>query len=73
MSRRKKDTPPRPGMKWSEKDQMWLEADTRTPKRRRKDEEILSDVEADRERIDGILRTVREVGEPSAKVSCGAT
>lgn len=66
MSRRKKDTPPRPGMKWSEKDQMWLEADTRTPKRRRKDEEILSDVEADRERIDGILRTVREVGEPSA-------
>ena len=65
MSRRKKDTPPRPGMKWSEKHQMWFEADTRTPERRRKDEEILSDINADRERIDGMMRTSREAGEPS--------
>ena len=66
MDRRKKDTPPRPGMKWSEKYQMWVDADTRTPERRRTDDEVLSDVETDRERIDGILRTVREAGEPSA-------
>jgi ribosome-binding protein aMBF1 (putative translation factor) len=65
MSRRKNDKPPHPGMKWSEKHEMWVEADTRTSERRRTDEEILSDVEADRERIDGILRTVREAGEPS--------
>ena len=66
MNRRRKDTPPRPGMKWSEKHQVWVDADARTSKSRRKDDEILSDVEADRERIDGILRTVREAGEPSA-------
>ena len=53
-------------MTWSEKHRMWLDADTRTPERVRKDEEILSDVETDRERSDAILRTVREAGEPSA-------
>jgi DNA-binding XRE family transcriptional regulator len=51
--------------KWSERHEVWLEADTRTPKRRRKDEEILSDIDADRARIDGVLRTVREAGQPS--------
>jgi ribosome-binding protein aMBF1 (putative translation factor) len=53
-------------MTWSQKHQMWLDTDTRTPERLRKDEEILGHVEADRERIDGILRTVGEAGEPSA-------
>jgi ribosome-binding protein aMBF1 (putative translation factor) len=53
-------------MEWSERHHMWIEPDTRTTARRRKDEEILGDVEADRERIDGILRAVREAGEPSA-------
>lgn len=66
MNRRKKDKPPRPGMKWSERHQMWLDPDSRTPERRRKDDEILRDVEADRERIDATLRAVREAGKPSA-------
>ena len=63
MNRRENSKPPRPGMKWSDKHRMWLDADTRTPERRRKDEEISSDAEADRERIDQILRNVREAGE----------
>ncbi len=66
MNRREKSKPPRPGMKWSDKHRMWLDADTRTPGRRRKDEEISSDAEADRERIDQILRNTREAGEPFA-------
>jgi DNA-binding XRE family transcriptional regulator len=53
-------------MKWSDKYRMWLEADTRSPERRRKDEEISSDMEADRARIDQILRNAREVGAPFA-------
>ena len=65
MPRRKKRQPPRPGMKWSEKHQMWLDPDSRTPERRRKDDEILKDVEADRERVDTILREVREAGAGS--------
>jgi DNA-binding XRE family transcriptional regulator len=66
MNRREKKKPPRPGMKWSDKHRMWLDQDTRTPDRRRKDEEIASDVEADRERIDQILCNAREAGEPNA-------
>jgi DNA-binding XRE family transcriptional regulator len=66
MNRREKSKPPRPGMKWSDKHRMWFDADTRTPERRRKDEEISSDVEADRERIDQILRDGREAGETVA-------
>jgi ribosome-binding protein aMBF1 (putative translation factor) len=66
MNRREKSKPPRPGMKWSDKHRMWIDADTRTPERRRKDEEISSDAEADRERIDQILRNAREAGEPFA-------
>jgi DNA-binding XRE family transcriptional regulator len=66
MNRREKSKPPRPGMKWSDKHRMWLDRDTRTPGRRRKDEEISSDVEADRERIDQILCKAREAGEPNA-------
>jgi DNA-binding XRE family transcriptional regulator len=53
-------------MTWSEKHRMWVDVDTRTPERIRRDEEILSDVEADRERIDQILRSVRRAGAPSA-------
>jgi ribosome-binding protein aMBF1 (putative translation factor) len=53
-------------MTWSEKHQVWVDADTRTSQRRRTDEEILSDVEADRERIDVVLRAVQESGEPAA-------
>ena len=66
MSQHEKDTPPRPGMQWSEKHQTWVEADTRSPQRRQQDEEILSGVEADRDRIDALLRNVREIGEPTA-------
>jgi len=66
MNRREKSKPPRPGMKWSDKHRMWLDRDTRTPGRRRKDEEISSDVEADRERIDQILLNSRERGEDVA-------
>ena len=67
MNRREKSKPPpRPGMKWSDKHRIWIDADTRTPERRRKDEEISSDAEADRERIDQILRNAREAGEPFA-------
>ena len=66
MNRREKSKPPRPGMKWSDKHWLWLDADTRAPERRRKDEEISSDAEADRERIDQILRNAREAGEPFA-------
>ena len=63
MNRREKSKPPRPGMKWSDKHRMWLDADTRSPERRRKDEKISSDAEADRERIDHILRNAREAGD----------
>ena len=63
MNRREKSKPPHPGMKWSDKLRMWLDADTRTPERRRKDEEIASDAEADRERTDPILRSAGETGE----------
>ena len=66
MNRREKSKPPRPGMKWSDKHRMWLDADTRSPERRRKDQEISSDAEADRERIDQILRNAREAAEPLA-------
>ncbi len=66
MNRREKSKPPRPGMKWSDKHRTWLDADTRTPERRRKDEKISSDAEADRERIDQILRSAGETGEPLA-------
>src|SRR6266498_4881515 len=66
MSRRKQDKAPRPGMEWNQKHRMWVDTDTRTPERRRKDEEIVSDVDADRERINENLRRVREVGDPSA-------
>jgi DNA-binding XRE family transcriptional regulator len=62
MNRREKIKPPRPGMKWSDKHRMWLDSDTRTPERRRKDEEISNDAEADRERIDQILRNARKAG-----------
>ena len=55
-----------PGMKWSDKRRMWLDADKRSGERRRKDEEISSDVEADRERIDQLLRNTREGGETLA-------
>ena len=63
MNRRERSKPPRPGMNWSDKHRMWLDADTRSPERRRKDEEISSDAEADRERIDPILRNAREAGD----------
>jgi DNA-binding XRE family transcriptional regulator len=51
-------------MRWSEKHRMWVDADTRTPERRRKDQKILRDVDGDRERIDRALRRVREGGDP---------
>ncbi len=65
MSRRVEKKPPRLGMTWSEKHRMWLDPDTRTPARRQKDEEILRDAEADRERIDHLLGSDRDAGEPS--------
>lgn len=66
MNRREKSRPPRPGMKWSEEHRLWLDADTRTPERRKKDQKISRDVEADRERIDQMLRNASEAGEPFA-------
>ena len=66
MNRREKKKPPRPGMKWCDKHRMWLDADTRSPEWRRKDEEISNDVEADRERIDQILRNAHEAREHRA-------
>jgi DNA-binding XRE family transcriptional regulator len=66
MSRREERKSPRPGMKWSDKHRMWIDADTRDPARRGKDEEILDDAVADRDRIDEILQKVREAGEPFA-------
>ena len=66
MNRHEKSKPPHPGMKWSDKHRMWLDADTRTPERRRRDQEISSDVEADRERINQMLRSARAAAEPFA-------
>ena len=66
MNRRDRNKPPRPGMTWSEEHGMWVDADRRTPERRRKDEEILEDIEADRERIDQMLMAARESAEPRA-------
>ena len=64
MNRRDRSKPPRPGMKWSEEHRLWVDADTRTLERRRKDEAILEDIEADRERIDQLLQSAREAGGP---------
>lgn len=66
MNRREKSDAPRPGMRWSAKHRMWLDADTRTPKRRRKDDEIFKEAQSDRERIDRILRGAGEKGETFA-------
>lgn len=48
-----------PGMKWSSKHRMWVDPDTRTPARRARDEQVAREAEADRERIDQVLRKVR--------------
>ncbi|MBN1418463.1 MAG: helix-turn-helix transcriptional regulator [Planctomycetes bacterium] len=53
-------------MTWSEKHKVWVDADSRTPAERQRDQKTLSDVESDRERIDQILRSVREYGEASS-------
>jgi len=66
MSRRDKKKPPRPGMKWSKKHRMWVDADTRTAERRAKDEKISKSVEADQERIKNALRQVAEAREEQA-------
>ena len=62
MNRRDKKKPPRPGMKWSRKHQVWVDADTRTPERRAEDEEILKKVETDRKRLETVLRNERRPG-----------
>ena len=62
MNRRDKKKPPRPGMRWSRKHRMWIDPDPRTQERRRKDEESLRNVEADRERIETILDGVGKAG-----------
>ena len=68
MTRRDKDKPPRPGMVWSEKHQMWVDADSRSEEQRSKDDQILREVENDRERIEAVLRTVREGEAPQSAV-----
>ena len=47
-------------MVWSSQFGRWVEPDARTQKRRAKDEAILAEVEADRERLDDLLRQIRE-------------
>lgn len=45
MDRRDRNNPPKPGMIWSEKHQMWTDPDTRSPERKRKDEAVVRRVE----------------------------
>ena len=74
MTRRDKDKPPRPGMKWSQKYRMWVDADDRSEDRHAMDEAILREAEKDRERIEDVLRTVRDgEGPQSAAVEEAAT
>jgi len=44
-NRRDRNHSPRPGMHWSEKYQMWLDPDTRSPEKKKRDEEIVADIE----------------------------
>ena len=66
MQRRKRDSPPRPGMTWSEKPGLWIDRDTRKPERKLRDDRILEQAEGDRQRIDEVLREIRRTGRPSA-------
>jgi hypothetical protein len=45
MDRRDKTKQPRPEMTWSEKHQMWVDPDTRTPEQKAKDEAIATEIE----------------------------
>lgn len=64
MDRRDKSKAPRDGMLWSDKWQMWLDPDTRTPERRAKDEKIAAELETPEEqkRIQEKLRKAAEEG-----------
>ena len=66
VTRRSKSKPPRPGMKWSRKHGAWIDPDTRSPERKAKDEEILRQADAERDRIQDLLRRARETKEPPA-------
>ena len=66
MTRRDKNKPPRPDMKWSLKHRMWVDADNRSEEQCAKDEAILREAENDRERIEAVLRTVREGEGPQS-------
>lgn len=46
MNRRDPNKKPRPEMYWSEKHQMWVDPDTRTPAQKKRHEEIAREVEA---------------------------
>jgi DNA-binding XRE family transcriptional regulator len=66
MTRREKGKPPSPGMKWSGKHGLWVDPDNRSEEQRAKDEAILQEAEDDRERIEAVLRTVREGEGPQS-------
>ena len=60
MTRRDKNKPPRPDMKWSLKHRMWVDADNRSEEQCAKDEAILREAENDRERIEAAAPKARE-------------
>lgn len=69
MNRRDKNRAPKPGMIWSEKHGVWVDADTRTPADRSRDEKIAADLEGDRARIEAALRAAEEArSNPASKV-----
>lgn len=72
MRRREKSKPPRPDMRWSEKHGMWVEHDTRTRAERRRDAAVAARVQADRPRIDALLRRTRGKGEGVSRVDAAA-
>lgn len=44
-NRRDPQNPPRPNMIWSDKHKLWMDPDTRSPERRRKDEAVVRRVD----------------------------
>ncbi len=45
VNRRDPNKKPRPEMYWSERHKMWVDPDTRSPEKKKRDEEIVKDAE----------------------------
>lgn len=59
-----KENPPRPGMVWSEKLGMWLDADTRSPERRAQDERTVRETDRDSKRVQAAIAAAGATRDP---------